>query len=468
MKTTLNRRLFLRGAGSVLIGLPLVEELTAGSVHAQTGMLPTRVLTMSFGLGVEQSLQAAGMNGPLAPLLKFAPKSAFFSNLSNDSLKGDGTVHFNNAATQFTGVKQQGVSQAGGPSLEQIFKKHLHPANVPTIGGVGSKSAGMWSRTGAITQYVRHWNDNGSPGELPIRRPSVVFKDLFGSVKPTDPTAPPTPPDPNAAIQRKIDVSVLDSVKAEYDTLKGPRSFLGAESKGRIDAHLTNLREVEVQLVGADQVDGMIQAGECKLPNSADFADPAGVTFYDAGMGAVGGPAVPYQDAEKAFRLSGDLFALGMSCDALRFGSMVFVGAGEHLRFMGNYQSPVGTLDFSNAFKGGSPHDSIFHNYVEEAVRVYQYYVISQLAYVLEKMDSITEPNGKTVLDNTLVVIGTEYGRNHEGDKGIFHAVVGGNGKFKPGQNDENLSVADVYATALKAYGVPSGIQGKEITTLLA
>jgi hypothetical protein len=453
----------------VLIGLPLLEEFTGSSLHAQAGAMPTRVLTMSFGLGIDRPLQAEGALGPLAPLLKFASKSAFFSNLENASLAGQGTVHFNNAATQFTGVKQQGQAQAGGPSLEQIFKKHLHPMAVPTIGGVASKSAGIWSRTGAITQYVRHWNDNGGPGELPQRRPSVIFKDLFGSLKPQDMMPPvDAPPDPQAAIQRKLDVSVLDSVKAEYDTLKGPRSYLGTASKGRIDAHLTQLREVETQLLGADQVGGMIAAGECQLPIAADYTDPSAVTFYDAQMGAVGGPTVPWEDAEKAFRLSGDLFALGMSCDALRFGSMVFVGAGEHLRFQGNYTSPVGTRDFSSDFQGGSPHDAIFHNYVEEAVRVYQYYAVSQLAYVLEKMDSIIEPNQKTLLDNTVVVIGTEYGRNHEGNQGIFHAVVGGNGKFKPGQNDENLSVADVYATVLKAYGVPSGIQGKEITSLLA
>lgn len=467
MKTTLNRRLFLRGAGTVLIGLPLVEELVAGRVLAQNNELPTRVLTMSFGLGIERPLQAEGMQGPLAPLLKFAPKASFFSNLANSSLASGGGPHGDVGGTQFTGIKQPpGEAEAGGASLEQLFKKHLHSGNVPTIGGVGSKSAGIWSRTGNPTQFMRHWNENGSPGEVPIRRPSVVFKDLFGSVKPQDP--PGTPPDPNAILQRKINMSVLDAVKVEYETLMGPRSFLGAESKGRMDAHLTTLREVEMRLIGADPVDSMMQAQECKLPKQADFADPEGVTFYDAPTGATTGPTVPWQDAEKAFRLNGELFALGMSCDALRYGSMIFVGAGEHLRFQGNYQSPVGNLDFSDAFKNASPHDAIFHRYVVDAVRVYQYYVISQIAHVLEKMDSITERNGKTVLDNTVVVIGTEYGKNHNGDQGIFHAVVGGNGKFKPGQYDDNLSVADVYATVLKAYGVPSKVQGKEISTLLA
>ncbi|MEN9577117.1 MAG: hypothetical protein RJA70_126 [Pseudomonadota bacterium] len=471
MKRTVNRRLFLRGAGSVLIGLPLLEEFTGSSVQAQASAVPTRVLTMSFGLGISTTLQAEGALGPLAPLLKFASKSAFFSNLENTSLAGEGggSAHFRVGATQFTGVKQPNTQQAGGPSLEQIFRKHLHPLGAPTIGSVASKSAGIWSRTGSITQYVRHWNEDGSPGEIPLRRPSAVFQDLFGSLKPQDamPPAPPSP-DPNLAVQRKLDVSVLDSVKTEYDTLRGPRSFLGAESKARIDSHLTAIREVETQLLGGDQVAAMFEPLECKLPNVAHYPDPAGVTFYDAPSGSVGGPAVPWLDAQQAFRMTGDLFTLAMSCDALRFGSLLFGGAGEELRFLGNYVSPVGTRDFTGDTIGGSQHDHIFHNYDEEGVRVYQHYVVSQLAYVLEKMDSIIEPNQKTLLDNTLVLIGTEIGLKHEGSQGIFHAVVGGDGKFKPGQNDENLSFADVYATVLQAYGIPSTIQGREITSLLA
>jgi hypothetical protein len=67
------------------------------------------------------------------------------------------------------------------------------------------------------------------------------------------------------------------------------------------------------------------------------------------------------------------------------------------------------------------------------------------------------EANGKTVLDNTLVVIGTEYGMDH-GLSGVFHAVAGGHGHFKPGFYTQQANVIDLYDTLLKPYGVSSGI----------
>ncbi|MEN9579470.1 MAG: hypothetical protein RJA70_2479 [Pseudomonadota bacterium] len=467
MPNRINRRQLLRGAGSVCIGLPLLEEFAPVRAQPQ-GALPTRVLTLSFGLGIDSELQRQAFDGPLQPFQKIAPKAAFFSNLKNDSLKGNGTVHFNNAATLFTGRPQNGEAQAGGPSLEQIVRNHLHPSGVPTVGGLPSISAGIWSRTGAITQYTRHWNQDGSPGEAPERRPSKVFDRIFGSAAAQPPsTMNPAEPDPDFALQTRIKRSVLDSVKAEHDFLVGARSYLGAESKARLENHLATIRSVETGLVGGDQAVRPVEGGSCTVPESAGFTDPAAFSFYDAPSGAIGGPEVAHEAASQAFRLSADAIVAGLACDAVRFASMIFVGAGEHIRFRGTYSALGDSLDFTSAFKG-SPHNEIFHNYVQSAVRVYQHYVISQLGYVLDRMDSVVEPNGKTLLDNTLVVVGTEYGLNHEGGNGIFGAVVGGAGKFRPGQYDGNHGFTDVYSTLMRAYGIEnSGIEGTEIPGLV-
>ena len=52
MKKTFPRRVFLKGAGSILVGLPLLEESMSKAYAA--GEIPTRMLTMSFGLGIEK------------------------------------------------------------------------------------------------------------------------------------------------------------------------------------------------------------------------------------------------------------------------------------------------------------------------------------------------------------------------------------------------------------------------------
>lgn len=463
----LGRRLFLGGLGGAVIGLPLMEELVPERAHAQEGGVPRRVLTLSFGLGIERDLQREGDQGPLEPILKFSDKAAYFSNLRNDHLESNGTAHFVTGATQFTGVEQDGHN-AGGPSIEQIVKNTLHPNGVPSLTGVPSVTAGIWSRTGAVSQYTRQWNNDGSPGPRPERRPSKVFETIFGDYQAAPVT--PTVPEPEALLEAHVQRSVLDTVKEQHAYLTGARSFLGSASKARIDNHLQQIRQVERRLVIADQVAAGMEAAECAVPNENDYQDPDGVSFYDAASGPGGGPQVHYEAAQEAFRLSGKLIALGFSCDALRFGSMVFYGAGGHMRFQGNYEATgIGrSLNFTDTFDD-SPHNAIFHNYVKDAIRVYQHYCVSQMAYVLEELDSITEPNGKTVLDNSMAVVGTEYGRNHDGTKDIFHAVVGGEGKFNPGQYDDNYGFDDLYRTLMEAYDVPnSGIGGSEIPGLVA
>lgn len=464
MKKQFPRRLFLKGAGSVFIGLPLLEESTFANADDN---IPTRLLTMSFGLGIEKSLQDEMWTGPLAPFEPIANKMMMFSNLKNSSLASSGTVHFKVGGSQFTGKKQPTQSKAGGASLEQIMRQQLHPNGVPSVTGLPSKSAGLWSRTGSITQYCRHWNSDGSPGELPERRPSKVFDAIFGRYD----SGKGNNPD-NQSLQARIQRSVLDSVIEQYQSLTGANSYLGFDSRQKIKSHLEQIRAIEQELASADQAADDIEASEPneKLPKKGDYTDPSGIAFYDAQSGPTTGPAVDWQKAQDAFRLNADLFALGFSIDALRFGSLIFVGAGEHLRFTGNYTaSAIGkSLNFSNAFNSRSPHDGIFHNYVKDSVRVYQYYAISQLAYMLQKMDGIIEPNGKTVLDNSCVVMGTEYGKNHDDSKDIFHAVAGGNGLFRTGRNTGNHGFNDVYKTVLDAYQVNHNIAGNRIDDILA
>ena len=471
-KSQLNRRRFLKGSGATLIALPLLEEALPNRASAQQA-IPRRLITMSFGLGISQDLQAEGWNGPLEPFRDLAGKMAMFSNTNNSGIEGGGTPHFSVGATQFTGVRQDGRRQAGGPSLEQIMRLQSHPNGVvPSATGLPSASAGMWSRTGAITQYVRHWNSNGSAGERPERRPSKTFDKIFSNFQST-PTTPPA--NTEAEIEARIKRSVLDSVVDQYQQLTGANSYLGQESKERIEAHLEAIRSIERDLLTGDQAADDIEDGEtnnnnAQIPDRADFRDPSGISFYDNASGPTTGPQVDWQAAQRAFQLNGQLFALGLSSDALRYGSMVFVGAGEHLRFTGTYNaSNIGrSLNFSNTFRDASPHDGIFHRYNEDAIRVYQHYAISQLAGVLKAMDNIIEPNGRTVLDNTTVVITTEYGRNHDEDN-IFHAIAGGEGLFKAGNYSREYTFGDVYKTIMERLGVRNhGIAGNTINEVLS
>ena len=263
----------------------------------------------------------------------------------------------------------------------------------------------------------------------------------------------------------------MDSVVEQANGLTNANSYLGQASKYKINAHLESIRSIEKELLEANLADTQISVGENpNLPKKSDYTDPGGISFYDAKSGPQTGPKVDLNAAGNAFKLSGKLFVLGFYTDALRFGSLIFKGAGGHLRFVGDYDaSSIGrSLDFSKRFDSASCHDAIFHRYDKNAIRVYQHYCVSQLAYVLQEMDKLIEPNGKSVLDNSLTVIATEYGKNHQEDGDIFHAVVGGDGKFKPGQYDTKYGFNDVYKTLMDAYAIQHDIGGKTIDALLS
>jgi hypothetical protein len=449
------RRLVLRGAGSIAIALPLLEEFLPRARADKTDGVPCRLFTLSFGLGIEESMQLEQFAGPLESFAPFADRAAFFTNVDAGPLEGTGTPHFSSGAATFTGVPQQGSPNyhAGGPSMEQVMKRALHPMGVPNV-TTPEISAGIWSRTGAISQFTRQWNEDGSPGPRPERRPSVVFERIFGMFAPPDEADAGSP---EALARRHIDRSVLDTVMEQYGTLTSVNSPLGAESKARIANHLAAIRDVELQLAPTD--DGLGPLLECDPPQPGEVVDPQPYSFYDSETGptGAGAPEIDWQVADQAMALIGRLLAIGAACDAVRFGSLICVGAGCHIRFSGQYDALGESIDFSSRFADGTPHDLIFHAYDPGAVRLYQHFAIRQLAHMLTAMDTHTEPNGKTLLDNALVLVGTEYGENHDA-RHAFHAVIGGGGRFNPGWYDQAILPSDVYHQALEAYGVDSGI----------
>lgn len=455
------RRMVLRGAGSVAIALPLLPELMPRAKAEEDDGIPCRLFTMSFGLGIEEAFQLERFDGPLQSLAPFQDKAAFFTNVDASPVTAGGTPHFSSAAALFTGVPQIGdpTYHAGGPSMEQVMKRALHPAGVPNV-SVPEISAGLWSRTGAVSQFTRQWNQDGSPAQRPERRPTRVFEMLFGSFMPPDPDAGT---DPAVIARNHTHRSVLDTVMQQYATLTGPNSPLGAESKARIENHLAAIRDVELQLAPTDPLvppDGPTL--DCEVPPDGSVSDPSGYSFYDAANGATGSgaPVMDWEVARDAMALIGETIALGIACDAVRFGSLIFVGGGGHVRFANPYTALGETLDFTDLFGNGTPHDKIFHDYNGPNIRIYQHFCITQLTHMLARMDSLMEPNGKTVLDNTLVLLGTEYGKNHDDDH-VFHAVLGGGGRFNPGWYDQAVLPSDIYHQALGAYDVDSGIPGR-------
>jgi hypothetical protein len=459
MRKILSRRTLLRGAGGVAISLPFLEEMRPRAARAQTADPPMRLLTLFFGLGVAREEAVKKFASSLEPFKPFEKKMTMFTNLELKQAHdlGSGEPHFKVGDVVFVGDPQKREYEASGPSLEQIVKKALHPNGVPTR--LGSKSIGMWFRTGSVSQYTRHWNQDGSPGERPERRPTRIFEQMFGGATPTG-----TPMDPAAITARHMKRSVLDVVIGEYKHFMGDASPLGADSKAKLSVHLDNIRNVEQRLAPTDMSIGTAIAQECKTPTPV--TDPGKDVPNDLAQGGAGGsaPIIAHEDFAAAFQVQGKLMALALRCDIVRFGSMLFVGSGGHVGLRGTYSALGTNVNFTQDLQGTSPHDAYFHNNRWDKCRLHAHYCIANLAGVLRSLDdaSALEANGKTVLDNTLVVIGTDYGGGGTSTghipEGVFHAIAGGHGRFKPGFYDSVYNIIDVYETALAPYQLKTGM----------
>ena len=461
MRKILSRRTFLHGTGGALIALPFFEEMRPRSARAADAAPPQRLITMFFGLGVANEEMLKKFDGPLEAFKPFADKMSIFTNVELKQAHdfGSGEVHHKVGDVTFVGDPQKKEYEASGPSLEQLVKKLVHPNGVPTK--LGSKSVGMWFRTGSVSQYTRHWNQDGSPGEKPERRPTRIFEQLFGGASPD----PVSATDPAAITERHLKRSVLDAVIGEYQHYTGDASPLGAESKAKLGVHLDNIRNVEMRLAPVESgISGALAQESCMVP--AGVTDPGTDVPYDVAQGGTGGgaPIIEHTDFLAAFKLQSELMALALRCDVLRFGSMVFVGAGGHVGLRGTYNAMGTSINFTQDLPGTSPHDAYFHNNLWDKCRMHAHFCVSGLASALKAFDDPTflESNGKTLLDNTLVVMGTDYGgggttTGHNPD-GVFHAIAGGNGHFRAGFNDTVYNIADVYETALKPYGLATGI----------
>ena len=130
MRRPLPRRTFLRGAGTVAIALPFLEEMRLPRAQAAGEDVPNRLVTLAFGLGIPTEHAELGFAGPLEPLQPFASKLACFSGLdmSQAHQYGTGTTHFKTGDVLFVGEPQKNEYTAAGPSLEQLMLRELHPA----------------------------------------------------------------------------------------------------------------------------------------------------------------------------------------------------------------------------------------------------------------------------------------------------------------------------------------------------
>ena len=252
--------------------------------------------------------------------------------------------------------------------------------------------------------------------------PTRVFARVFSGFMP--PKAGGTGgPDPELIKRLAEKKSVLDYVTADLGRVS---ARLPTDEKIRLERHLESLRDVERQLGGA----GM-----------------------SGPVSAVCGPGMPGAEGDypNASKLQLELIFQTLACDRTRL-----------VTFLWNGETSQQTFPWLQV---NDPHHDMSHRPDSDGatkaklIKVNRWYA-EQVGTLLEKMDSVQEGNGKTMLDNSVVVFtdGLGKGNNHT-RKNIPWVIAGSGNGYMPtgrfldmGNKPHNHLLVDI----LHAMGVTS------------
>lgn len=451
----IDRRTLLRGAGGVAIGLPFLEEmLTRPALAAPSRAVPVRSFNVFFGLGIPAPLQTEGFDGVLEPLKPLGEKLLIMRDVDQVRCDEKGiNAHFDGSSGAFTAEPPNGEAKSGGPSIDQVVRRAHYPNGLPD-GMVSTLCAGTYFRRSRVSRYVHSYAADGTVAAAMQERPRDVFERVFGKVEEAN--------GPTAQRRRRLRRSVLDSVVGQYRDLTGPSSPLGSASRVRIAEHLDRIREYEQRVY---EMDAKPRPTPDVPPESAlahgDTADPGGQ-----------GIDITLEELTGEWRLMADLYALAIKTDRVRFGSITFLAAGERIRLKGKYEYDGRTVwNFDDAKQLNASGDKgcsheWWHKFNEkksnEQLRAHAHMKMREVAYFLSQLDDreSVEPNGRSVLENSLITVSTESGDGRHSNvkrelSGVFHAITGANGRFKTGEIlDVGAEGLDVYNTMLDGMAV--------------
>lgn len=409
-KNRIHRRTLLRGAGGVAIGLPFLSAMLApGRSHADEST-PTRLIVFFNPggtlldkwrpVGTETDFTLQPMMSSLAP---FQDKLIFLDGVDMSITRiGNGHPHSRGMAGVLTGEQllpgnlNTNGGNAGfsaGASIDQVIAASISqgrrfPSLEVSAGWSTGISAGGQPHPGNVINYQPPSRAGGQATPIPPRTdPLNTLRSVFEGVDGDT--------DENAKLLA-WNKSILEGVRDDYTRLS---ARLGSEDRAKVEAHLTVIREIEL---GLDQtVDDT-----CTVPTTVDptpgfyddpIADGVSRGGSDGGnMSITTGAKVPLKG--KAMT---DLLVTALACDLTRVGTMQW--SDSEAKFMLGFLND----DTGESLKDhhhGYQHDRGFQPGSLEVI--YRFYA-ENLAYLLQKLDSVQESNG-TLLDNSLVLAVSE------------------------------------------------------------
>lgn len=431
-KWELPRRTFLRGAGT-LLALPALEAMWPSMARAQ-GTRPARLLYFYVPCGIHMQTftpTATGENytlpATLASLANVKTDVNVLTGLVNNPARPDGagdhasgTGAFLTCAHPF---KTSGANIRNGVSVDQVAATALKGKTRFASLELGTSGGGATGDcdSGYSCAYARNiaWAGPVTPVAKETN-PANVFNRLFSGLDQGQSAA--------AVAKRKLyRKSVLDFVRDDAEAIQRK---VGSSDKQKLDEYMTGVREIETRIDGDPTVS----------------CDPGNVPGTSA-------------DLRERTKTMIDLAVMAMQCDQTRVITFMLENAGSNFNF--NF------LGLSSGHHVYSHHQSAQANYA--ALQKIDAWEVSQYAYLLERMKTVSEPGGN-MLDNSLVFLSSEISDGNRHNHNDMPVLLAGKGagmvrtgrhlRFQPEKNVANLFLAMLRTVGVQdaAFGDSNGV----------
>ena len=428
---TFSRRTILRGIGAT-VALPLLDAAPAfGQGRLLTNQ--NRLAYLYFPNGIPRGIwypEKTGVNGELIRLNEWmSPLEPFKEEIiiPGNIWTPEGNGHVDGTPTWLTGhdYDSRGVN-AGGVSADQIVARHLRDQTLLPSLELSTKGEGYFSNS--LPRNAISWSAPDRPMTREIE-PRTVFDRMFSTKSSVNSNR-----------------SVMDSVLADARSLS---SVVSAADSLRLDEYFESIRALERRIEFAER-------------QSTEMLNDRALT--DTLVAPT--PGIP-ADHESYVRLMMDLMILAFQSDATRVITFM-LDHGQSNRYFNFIPEVDGTWHALSHYQNASgmtedDDGTTSWESVEQKRAMYAEVVRwhhSQVAYLLGRMKNIREPDGNTLLDNSMILMGGAIGDGNEHDASHLPTLLAGRGggTIKTGRyinHDEPTDLASIHVALMQRMGVP-------------
>ena len=402
----ISRRRFIEGIGGSILALPLLEANSAsGSVISPKRITATGIFYGFVPENFHPQETGKHFQSPLLlkPLESLRKHYTVFSGLDHNLTGGHNATKF-----FLSGIPtnhSRGFAEAN-ISLDQKAADFV---------GEQTRYPSLTLDTDRGNEHSLSWTNHGNTIQ-PIRSLEKLFHMLFRKE--------------DGVSRRRSEIelndkrSILDLAKIQAESFQKSLGYADAE---KLDQYFTSVREFE------KRIEQSTLWLDKEKPNT-DYILPQGVD------------SLSLKDRTPLFY---DLMTLALQTDSTRVISLAFTNLGKENGGLTGVSQGYHTLSHHGQVK-----DSI------DELSIIETFHVTQFSRFLGKLKEITEPNGTTLLDNTMALFGSGMSNANSHSNRDLPVLLAGGG-FKHGQHmhfardgKQYTPLCNLYLSMLQNFGL--------------